>query len=127
MFEKRIRQIQSKEGEMRNELQKAIQKFIDDRFAGEHDPWGRKWADLSPRTWAKKKTNRILYETGKLYNSIKAKVENINDKVSAVVGGIMYYGHFHQTGTRKMPARPFFGGYTNSEIETLKSIIRIYL
>lgn len=75
------------------------------RFVKEQTPDGSKWAPLKPSTLSRKKTRAILRETGNLVNSIAFTVgtDEVRIKPSAE------YGIFHQTGTRKMVARPFMG------------------
>jgi phage gpG-like protein len=77
--------------------------LIDKNFEKEVDPRDNKWADLKPATWARKKTRKILTETGKLRKSIKVEGSRSGIKMSANVA----YASYLQYGTAKMPARPF--------------------
>lgn len=67
-------------------------------------------ASLRPSPWAPrkdKKTHPLLIkhpETG-LWKSIDYRLEGPN---TVVVGSDKKYGPYHQFGTKKMPARPFF-------------------
>lgn len=75
-------------------------------FAKEQSPDGDAWAGLAASTLRQKKTSAILRETGTLVGSV-AK-QQVTAK-SVTVGASTAYGIYHQTGTSKMPARPFIG------------------
>ena len=95
-----------------------------------------KWKPLSAR-YAKFKSQSagsgkpILEFHGKLKQSINAKHTNNNAMVKTGVK----YGVYHQTGTRKMPARPFMPDSKNPNmppfdtkgINRIKQIIELYL
>jgi phage gpG-like protein len=89
-------------------LQSTARKIEDDIinrvFGQEITPRGEAWADLSPYTWSRKRSSRKLFETGRLLKSIKVTGSRSGLKMSSNTP----YSSFHQTGTRKMPARPFF-------------------
>ena len=78
-----------------------LTKLLRKQFADGVDPYGRKWARLATGKPAH------LTRTGKLRARTRA---------ATMLGGRMgvrlvfgtSYGHFHQTGTRNMPARRIF-------------------
>ena len=63
------------------------------------------WAPLAASTLRRKKAGGPLIDTGALYRSVIA-AEPGRDSVE--VGSDREYSLFHQFGTRRMPARPFF-------------------
>ncbi len=67
---------------------------------------GQPFAPLAQSTLRRKRSGRILQETGTMVNSISSKARGNR----AVVGpdGVKY-AVYHQFGTSKMPARPFVG------------------
>ena len=90
-------------------------------FRGERDPWGRSWSALSPVTAKKRRgsTSQILSDTGRLRNSVNARVQGD----SVTVGTNVEYAAPQQFGAKKgafgstrrgapipwgdIPARPF--------------------
>lgn len=96
-----------------------------DYFMEEHDPVGKAWKPLSPRTIARKGHDQILFETGALMNSPGGQTADSiklvfreGDGTYLVFGTGVEYAHWHMTGTTRMPARPFLG--LNDELlETL--------
>lgn len=77
------------------------------RFADETAPDGNGWAALLPASQAGKERNRgkILTEFGDLMRSITHHA----GAAAVVIGTDRHYGRYHQSGTGKMPARPFLG------------------
>ncbi len=70
------------------------------RIASEKtSPDGNAWPPLKARSGS------ILVDTGRLLGSIS----HTSTSNEAIVGTNVFYGPFHQYGTRKMPARPFMG------------------
>lgn len=67
------------------------------------------WKDLSPRYEKRKKGGSILVKTGLLRGSLLGgnpwSIRVINP-LELRLGTKLHYGIYHQTGTRKMPARP---------------------
>lgn len=63
------------------------------------------WPALAESTLKRKKGGATLIDTGALYRSVIA-AEPGSDSVE--VGSDRAYSLFHQTGTKRMPARPFF-------------------
>lgn len=82
-------------------------------------PSGAAWAPLKASTIARKGTNNILVDKGRLLGSIR----HIALSDEAEVGTNVFYGKFHQYGTKsktggqKMPARPFIGLSSNNQSE----------
>lgn len=78
-------------------------------FDNERSPEGEKWDSLKEpyKTQRHKKgyTGNILQVSGNLLLSLNV---DYGDSF-AVVGVSEHYGKYHQTGTSKMPARPFLG------------------
>jgi phage gpG-like protein len=88
-----------------NAFARDLSELIEKNFDREVDPRDNKWADLKPATWARKKTRKILTETGKLRRSIKITGDRSGIKMNASAE----YAGYLQSGTSKMPARPFLG------------------
>ena len=68
-------------------------------------------ASLRPAPWAPRKASKrddghpLLIRSGNLRQSITWR---LNGSDSVVVGAPVKYASYHQLGTKKMPARPFF-------------------
>ena len=66
-------------------------------------------ASLRPSPWAprkdKKATHPLLIKSGSLRQSIRWRLSGPD---TVVVHSPMKYAKYHQLGTKKMPARPFF-------------------
>jgi phage virion morphogenesis protein len=89
-------------------------------FVGQHDPDGVLWAPLkSPRNRprdqrhknrkTRKGSDKILRDTGMLMNSLTGgSIDEVTTR-GLRFGTNLFYGKFHQFGTRKMVARPFLG------------------
>lgn len=105
------------------ELAKALEKNLRTRFAREGDggPVSGKWAELSKayKAWKKihypgrKKLVRRGMLRAALTSSASPNALRETADTSYVFGTTgIHYASFHQTGTRKMPARPplDFGG-----------------
>jgi phage gpG-like protein len=82
-------------------------------FAGEFDSNLNPWAPLAPSTIKRKGHDRILLETGALRESLVhvGGPGNVAETASRgmIFGTEVPYAIFHQTGTRRMPARPPVG------------------
>lgn len=78
-------------------------------------PDGAAWAALKPSTVKQKGSDNILVDKGRLLGSIS----HIATATVAIVGTNVFYGGYHQDGTKKMVARPFIGlsGENESELE----------
>jgi phage gpG-like protein len=80
------------------------------RYRAQINPDQEPWAPLAPSTIARKRRkgapNRILVETGALFNSLR--VQDSGPSSFDIVFG-PEYGKYHNTGTRNMPKRSFLG------------------
>jgi len=92
-------------------------------FEQESGPAG-KWAPLSPATIARKRgrQGQILSDTGRLRGSISAVVADHEVEV----GTNVFYGKFHQHGTRKMKARPFLG-LTDADRDEVERTVHAFM
>ena len=89
-----------------------LRQMMAEQFATEGAAGGTPWAPLAPSTLRKSRRTRsgILNLTGALLGSLTdpgapGHVEQI-DSGQLLFGSGLPYAGFHQTGTRRMPARP---------------------
>lgn len=79
-------------------------KRTEQGFRSETDPYGKKWAPLSPATIAEKERlgypRKILTRKGDMRQSPTATIQGKSVKIT-----IGFPGEFHQRGTVKMPKR----------------------
>lgn len=81
------------------------------QFASQGSAEGTPWAPLAPSTLRRRRTSpSILYATGALLRSLTepgaaGHVEELEDQ-SLTLGSGLPYALYHQTGTRRLPARP---------------------
>ena len=80
----------------------------------QQDSSGRPWAPLQPTTIANKEHATILLDTGKMFESLTmpggtADTIWATSRDWLVFGTSVEYATYHQTGTRRMPARPPVG------------------
>ena len=86
---------------------------VKDQFKTEGEEGGEKWAPLSPATAGYKEAHfpgkPILERTGDLMRSLTnpndPNTVRIEERKSLTLGTRIPYAIYHQTGTRKMPAR----------------------
>jgi phage virion morphogenesis protein len=92
-------------------------------FEREAGPAG-KWVDMRPASVARKRggQGQILSDTGRLRGSISAVI----GAHEAEVGTNVFYGKFHQHGTRKMVARPFLG-LTDGDRDELERTVDAFM
>ncbi len=103
-----------------------MERIIERRFRAqsEHGPGSTKWAALAKSTIKRKGSSRILIDTTEMYQgAIEAvtgtfKVRQLPNWNVEDVG--VDYAVYHQTGTDRMPARPFFDRPTAREMEPAK-------
>lgn len=96
-------------------------KKIQEYFDTEADPQGTRWHDLSPYTWARKKSSKILTETGALRKSIRFEPK----------GGVVFiksdiaYARTHNFGSavKHIPQREFVG-FTEEDRKVAEEIFR---
>lgn len=107
----RLTQLQQKTGDIRPALavigEEALLQF-DEGFEREEDPYGKPWADLSPRTLSWKEQNsrilKKLQSTGRGRASLTYHVE----ADSVTIGTNVKYMRKHQLG-QGVPQRQFLG------------------
>ena len=79
-------------------------KRVEQGFRTETDPYGQKWAPLSPATIAQKERlgypRKILTRKGDMRRSPKATIQGKSVKIT-----VAFPSEFHQRGTKKMPQR----------------------
>ncbi len=93
---------------------RIIQDWEREMYLGQHGPNGAAWAPLSPVTIARKEHSAILVDTGRMFESLTTPngTEDtvwITGPTWLTFGTEVPYAHFHQTGTKRMPARPHVG------------------
>ena len=101
-----------------------LNKFLQDLetqhevyFKSEIDPRGSKWAPLAQSTIARKGHMQILYETGRLRDSLQGRTGDSIREVSSgegqesflVFGTSVPYAIYHQDGTARMAQREHVG------------------
>ena len=74
-------------------------------------------ASLRPSPWAprkdKKSTHPLLIKNGHLWKSFRSRVTGPD---TVTVGSDREYAKYHQLGTKKMPARPFYPVDSNGRL-----------
>lgn len=93
-----------------NAIGVEIHRHVIDCFEHEKSPDGINWAALSPQTikQRRKGSSEILRDKGNMYASLG---HNATDNHVEITIG-QDYAPFHQFGTSKMVARPFFPSAT---------------
>lgn len=91
-----------------------IQNWEREMYLGQFGPDGTAWAPLSPVTIARKEHSAILVDTGRMFESLTTPNGTqdtiwITGPSWLTFGTEVEYAHFHQTGTKRMPARPHVG------------------
>lgn len=81
------------------------------RFENSTAPDGTRWDELTSRD------GQPLMDTGVLYGSITAQVHGN----TLQVGTATDYAHYHQFGTKHIPARPFLG-VTDDLLTSIKEL-----
>lgn len=94
------------------EIADDFREMISEQFATEGRAGGTPWAPLALRTLRRRRGagSTILYSTGALERSFldplaAGRVEELEEQ-SLTLGSNLPYARYHQTGTRRMPARP---------------------
>jgi hypothetical protein len=81
-----------------------FERRIEEGFRKEIDPYGKKWAPLSPATITEKQRKgyplAILTRTRRMRSQVSVVVSGKTLKIS-----VPFPGELHQRGTRKMPKR----------------------
>jgi phage virion morphogenesis protein len=93
-----------------DDIGEAIKNNVLFGFRDEKSPDGIKWKALSPQTIARRRNNssKILNDTGRLKGSFTHVATNSHVEITTDAE----YAPFHQFGTSKMVARPFFPSQT---------------
>lgn len=83
-----------------------------------------KWEELKPSTKAnpKRKSGKPLSDTGLL----KGSIDKIISGHILTMGTNVFYGKYHQDGTKKMVAREFLG-WGKQELAELETLTQRYL
>jgi phage gpG-like protein len=87
------------------------------------------WEELSPVTVDAKGFAKVLVKTGRLYESVVTPNgtsdtiwETSADPAYLIFGTSVPYAKYHQTGTRRMPARPFMGMNRKTEDQVVNAV-----
>ena len=109
-----------------SELEGAYKQVIDHRFNTETGSDGKRWSPLSPYTLKRKRTNRILFETGRMKESIDPKAVFKNDELWIEYRGFEHYLVYHQSTAprHKLPRRPVVEGWTENDKTLVMPVIR---
>ena len=88
------------------QIGEALKSNIAMCFREEKSPDGINWADLDPKTIKQRRngSSKILNDTGRLKDSFAHIATNSHVEITTDT----MYAPFHQFGTSKMVARPFF-------------------
>lgn len=114
------------------ESAQILENDIRNRFDTETDPGGLDWVDLT-EDWAERKQedsrflpigdspsgDYILRLTGELYETATdpSRFHIGEDTLVYDPSGLPEYGLYHQTGTNKIPSRPFIGISIEAQME----------
>ena len=91
-----------------------VQAFEREMYLRQQGPDGTPWAPLALSTILAKEHSAILVDTGRMFESLTTP-NGTQDTIWTTgknwltFGTSVPYAHFHQTGTRRMPARPHVG------------------
>ena len=128
-FERIAAQIDDDPTEILDSLVPIIQDGEREQFLSQVSPSGSSWEPLAPVTVARKGFSAILIDTGRLFESVttpNGTRDTIWETSAAgsylVFGTDVPYARFHQTGTRKMPARPFMGISQKTERQLIDAV-----
>lgn len=84
---------------------KALRRSLADQFNRGVDPYGKAWKPLAPSTIAKGRHPPPLDATGKMRRGLRVRPRQ-GGGVEIVFTTRAKIASYHQTGTRRMPARP---------------------
>lgn len=91
-----------------------LQGFERRLYLEQRDADGNSWAPLAESTIQRKEHAAILVDSGRMYESLTTP-DGTQDTIWQTgktwlrFGTSVPYAHFHQTGTKRMPARPHVG------------------
>lgn len=110
-------------GSLMTALAATVERQTKRRIASEKtSPDGARWAPLKASTILKKGTDNILVDKGQLLGSISS----ISGATWAIVGTNVFYGEFHQSGTRKMVERPFIG-ISSANAREIENVVQAFI
>jgi len=128
-FEAIAKQVNDDPVELLDSLVPILQAGEREIFLSEVSPGGMPWEELSPVTIDRKGFSQILVHTGRLYESVVTPNgtpdtiwETSADPAYLIFGTSVPYAKYHQTGTRRMPARPFMGMNRKTEQEVVNAV-----
>jgi phage gpG-like protein len=93
-------------------LAETFIKGVKENIESETDIFGNAMLPLMPSTIARKHSSKILQDTEAMLNSMGYTGTGIEERE---IFSDSPYGGFHQTGTSKMVARPWFGLSPNTD------------
>ena len=108
-------------------MENEVENLMDEHqsyFDQEESPAGVPWEDLKPATVNRKGHSMILFETGKLEDSLTSRTsDTVVDFIDASVQTLIFgtsveYAHFHMEKSQYRPARPMVG-INESYVEAL--------
>ena len=105
-------------------LQWLRERFAEDvkrNFTNSHDPDGNRWAPLKWRI------GKPLILTGLLMNSAYTAARNVTLRNGTEIFARLsepHYWKYHEYGTRRIPARPFFGPSADTVQELAERMAR---
>lgn len=91
--------------DMLDETQALMLNRIRTRFLNTQAPSGDIWP-VSQAAIKRNFNGKTLFDTGTLFHSIQAHTTSENERE---IGTDVFYGVFHQYGTKYLPKRPFIG------------------
>ena len=92
----------------------VLQDFERSMYLEQRGPNGQGWAPIAFSTANRKGHTSILVDTGRMFESLTT-IDGTQDTIWQTgktwlrFGTSVPYAHWHQTGTRRMPARPHVG------------------
>jgi phage gpG-like protein len=114
-----------------NKVSPYVREQAEETFDGEGGRIGG-WEPLKPSTWERKKTARMLVETGKLKKEVTSVRENFDGPYSAYWGAKSQVYKSHQTGFRhyrskkEVPARPMLK-WNNQDADFLRASLEYHI
>lgn len=108
-----------------------FRELITEQFATEGRAGRTPWAPIAPSTARRRgRASPVLYSSGALFASLRdpgapGHVEEADTR-SLTLGSRLSYALYHQTGTRRMPARPIIvlsGGRVERWVEIVRQQI----
>ena len=83
------------------------------------------WADIVINKWKEKIAMFKIYKTGDLFNSLKYEFQrNSGGGTDKIEFSYLYYGIFHDRGTKFIKQREWFNPIYYSQVMRLKEILQ---